>query len=89
MPRAARPTVEVMDATVTPADLARELGVCPRTIREWLREQGWQSVPYTRWRLSPEQAADVRKHSSRSPGPAPGVAWHGLVHGSAASGAAS
>lgn len=62
MPRAARPTVEVMDATVTPADLARELGVSPRTIRKWLREQGWQSVPYTRWRLSPEQAAEVRKH---------------------------
>ena len=51
-----------MDDTVTPADLARELNVSARRIRQWLRAQGWQSVPYSRWRLSPEQAAQVRRH---------------------------
>lgn len=76
LPRAARPTAEVMDATETPADLARELGVSPRTIRKWLREQGWQSVPYTRWRLSPEQAAEVRKHFRRvAPGRSRSMGW--------------
>lgn len=52
-------------ATITPAELARELGVSDRRIRQWLREQGWQSLPYTRWHLTPEQAARVREHFRR------------------------
>lgn len=46
--------------TVTPKDLAKELGVSDRTLRGWLRAQGWQSVPHTRWHLSQEQADQVR-----------------------------
>lgn len=51
---------------VTPKQLAAELGVRPQTIRQWLRSQGWQSVPYTRWRLSEEQVNEVRHHFQRS-----------------------
>ncbi|WP_353848635.1 YfeC-like transcriptional regulator [Cellulomonas sp.] len=51
-----------MNQTVTPAELARELGVSAKSIRRWLREQGWQSVPHTRWQLSADQAVQVRKH---------------------------
>ncbi|GAA5144050.1 hypothetical protein GCM10023340_10940 [Nocardioides marinquilinus] len=47
---------------VTPKELGAELGISPRTIRAWLRAQGWQSVPYTRWRLTTDQAAAVRRH---------------------------
>lgn len=32
---------------------------------QWLRDQGWQNVPYTRWRLSPDQAALARMHFAR------------------------
>ena len=56
-----------MEQTVTPAELARELGVSARSIRHWLREQGWQSVPYARWQLSAGQAAQVRKYFTRQP----------------------
>jgi hypothetical protein len=51
-----------MADTITPSDLAKELGLSPRTIREWLRAQGWQSRPYTRWQLTVEQATLVRAH---------------------------
>ena len=51
--------------TVTPKQLAAELGVTPRTIRQWLRDQGWQSVPYARWQLTEEQDAQVRAHFGR------------------------
>lgn len=47
---------------ITPTDLARELGKNPRTIRQWLRDQGWQSRPYTRWELTTDQARRVREH---------------------------
>lgn len=56
-----------MERTVTPSELARELGVSARRIRHWLREQGWQSVRYTRWHLSPDQAAQVRKRFGPQP----------------------
>lgn len=49
-----------MTDPITPKQLAAELGVTPRTIRRWLRDQGWQSVPYARWELTPEQADQVR-----------------------------
>lgn len=48
--------------TMTPRELAKELGVSDRAIRRWLREQGWQSVPYARWHLTPEQARQVKDH---------------------------
>ena len=51
-----------MDQLVTPKQLAVELGVSDRTVRQWLRDQGWQSVPYARWELTDEQAAQVRAH---------------------------
>ncbi|GGD16998.1 YfeC-like transcriptional regulator [Nocardioides daphniae] len=51
-----------MTEPITPQQLARDLGVSDRTIRQWLRAQGWQSVPYARWQLTTEQAAQVREH---------------------------
>lgn len=45
---------------VTPKELAAELGVTPRTIRQWLRDQGWQGLPYARWELTRDQAEHVR-----------------------------
>ena len=57
--------IDIMDDPITPKDLAEELGVEPRTIRQWLRDQGWQSVPYSRWELTPEQAAQVRARFRR------------------------
>jgi uncharacterized protein YjcR len=54
-----------VDDFVTPRELAEELRVSDRTIRQWLREQGWQSVPYTRWKLTEDQAAQVKEHFRR------------------------
>ncbi|WP_445257354.1 YfeC-like transcriptional regulator [Nocardioides aurantiacus] len=54
-----------VDDFVTPRQLAEELGLSDRTIRQWLREQGWQGVPFTRWRLTEVQAAQVRSHFRR------------------------
>ncbi len=54
-----------MDPRLTPSQLARELGVSAKTIRQWLRAQGWQSTPYARWLLSPDQAAQVRARFTR------------------------
>lgn len=51
-----------MEDTVTPNELAKELGLSARTIRGWLRQQGWQSVPYARWALTRDQAEQVRAH---------------------------
>ncbi len=55
----------IVDEGITPKELEAELGVGAREIRRWLREQGWQSVRYTRWRLSPDQAARVREHFAK------------------------
>jgi uncharacterized protein YjcR len=54
-----------MTESITPRELAAELGVSDRTIRQWLRDQGWQSVPYARWELTPDQAEQVRDHFRR------------------------
>lgn len=51
-----------MTALITPKELSVELAVNDRAIRQWLRDQGWQSVPYARWKLTPEQATQVRAH---------------------------
>ncbi len=51
-----------MTEPITPKQLSAELGVSDRAIRKWLRNQGWQSVPYSRWKLSTDQAAQVRTH---------------------------
>jgi len=49
------------DGTVTPEELARELGVTGRTIRAYLRSKHGVLPPFvTRWHLDPERAADVR-----------------------------
>ena len=46
-----------MTGPITPRQqLSAELGMSDRAIRQWLRDQGWQSVPYARWELTPEQA---------------------------------
>ena len=50
---------------LTPKQLATELGVTDRAVRRWLRLQGWQSMPYARWQLTPSQAALVRDHFAR------------------------
>ena len=55
-------TVRRMTEPITPRQLAVELGVSDRTVRQWLRDQGWQSVPYARWELTADQAAQVRTH---------------------------
>lgn len=44
-----------MTEPITPKQLSAELGVSDRAIRQWLRDQGWQSVPYARWELTPHQ----------------------------------
>jgi uncharacterized protein YjcR len=51
-----------MTDPITPSRLSAELGVSAKTIRQWLRDQGWQSIPYARWELTPEQTAAVRRH---------------------------
>ncbi|QCX26956.1 YfeC-like transcriptional regulator [Nocardioides jishulii] len=51
-----------MSDPITPKQLATELGVTDRTVRQWLRDQGWQSVPYARWQLTSAQAEQVRSH---------------------------
>ena len=51
-----------MTDPVTPKELAAELGVSDRAIRQWLRDQGWQTVPYARWELTQGQAALVRTY---------------------------
>lgn len=54
-----------MSETITPRELAKELSVSDRAVRQWLRDQAWQAVPYARWHLMAEQAAEVRAHSRR------------------------
>ncbi|WP_166789848.1 hypothetical protein [Cryobacterium sp. TMT1-2-2] len=51
-----------MDDFVTPADLARELGVSQLRIRNFLRTMlGKLTPPETRWRLDDHQANAVRE----------------------------
>lgn len=49
---------------VTPADLARELGVEPKNVRDFLRREygRLKERGETRWHLTPEQADAVRAH---------------------------
>lgn len=52
--------------TVTPADLARELGVTSKSVRDVLRAHyGTLTPPATRWRVTDEQARAVRQHFAR------------------------
>jgi len=51
-----------MTEPITPKQLSAELGVSDIAIRQWLRDQGWQRVPYARWELKPDQATQVRAH---------------------------
>ncbi|TDW28930.1 hypothetical protein [Cryobacterium psychrophilum] len=52
---------------VTPNTLARDLPVLAKTIRGWLRQQGFRPEVEkgTRWQLTEEQAALVREHFNR------------------------
>jgi len=51
------------DSIITPTDLARQLGVAPRRIRKYLREQhAVDHMHFARWELTVEQATDVRAH---------------------------
>lgn len=47
---------------VTPNELARDLSVTAKTIREWLRQRGFRPEVEkgTRWQLTEEQASLVR-----------------------------
>lgn len=58
-----------MAEATTPEDLARELGVPGKTIRDWLRNEYPRTPAEThqRWLLTDEQAAAVR---GRFPRPA-------------------
>ena len=53
-----------MSAVVKPSDLAGELGVDARLIRQFLRAMFPRPADdrYQRWLLTPEQAAVVRRH---------------------------
>lgn len=55
---------------VTPNDLARELGVTPRTIRAYLRSKYGRLAGRneTRWQLDGGQATDVRREFQRRAG---------------------
>lgn len=50
---------------LTPKELAAELGVTDAAVRWWLRLQGWRSMPYARWLVTPSQAALVRDHFAK------------------------
>lgn len=58
-------SIAPMGETITPRELAIELGVSARAVRQWLRGQGWQAVRYARWHLTSDQAAQVRAHFRR------------------------
>ena len=48
--------------TVTPTELARDLGISPKRVRAILREHfGTLRPPETRWHISAEQVALVRR----------------------------
>jgi DNA-binding transcriptional MerR regulator len=52
---------------MTPKDLAAELGVSPKTLRAWLREE-FPRKPEDhgkRWRISPAMAVATRRRFSR------------------------
>lgn len=55
--------MSVMSPT-TPEDLALELEVDGRAIRQWLRDEHSRTEPerWQRWHLTPEQADAVRAH---------------------------
>jgi hypothetical protein len=47
-------------------DLAEKLGISPKTMRAWMRTQGWRSLVEhgQPWLLTPEQAELLREHFS-------------------------
>jgi len=56
-----------MTDPITPNDLARELGVSAKKIRDYLRSK-YGNLPSfeTRWHLTESQASDVRAHFSQT-----------------------
>jgi len=54
---------QLMKDFVTPADLARELEISQRRVRNYLRERHGKLVrPDTRWQLEAARANDVLSH---------------------------
>ena len=51
--------------TTTPRELAAELDVSDKTIRQWLRSQPWQHEHRARWQLTRAQADQVRSRFRR------------------------
>ena len=56
----------VETAPVSVRELAAELGAHPKTMRAWMRRQGWRSAVERGqpWLITPEQAADLRRRFS-------------------------
>jgi len=52
-----------MTTTTTPNELARELGISPKTLRAWLREQfpREECLKWTDWEVTPEMAEVARR----------------------------
>ncbi len=58
----------------TPAEVAEELGVSPRTVYTWLWEGSLKATQrHTSWRISPGNLAAFKRRRMRGPGPKP--AW--------------
>ncbi|GAA4688803.1 hypothetical protein [Promicromonospora umidemergens] len=55
------------DDVVTPADLARKLGLSPKTVRAWLRAE-YNTLDSrgseARWHLTDEQVAHVQRRAA-------------------------
>lgn len=57
------PYARQMEDLVTPAELARELQITQRRVRDYLRERyGTLRPPVTRWHLDASQAREVRNY---------------------------
>ncbi|GAA1210849.1 hypothetical protein [Rhodoglobus aureus] len=56
-----------MTDPLTPKDLASELNVSAKQVREYLRSKYGTLPPFeTRWQLSDAQASEIRAHFSES-----------------------
>lgn len=63
-------TLRYVYELATPNDLARELGETPLAVRTYVRSKYGRLAERqeTRWRLDPEQVADVRREFQRRAG---------------------
>ena len=58
---------------MTPAELAAELGMDPRTVRRWLRQTWPRTDPRSRWEVTAEQADAARGRFGPASMPAAGT----------------